>query len=67
MGTGAGIRISGSQRANVLQGTSDWKLLIFEFQIHQPQQEVELVAELRATAGQVQFDADKMRIVRVRK
>lgn len=66
-GTGAGIRISGSQRSNKLEGTSDWKLLVFQFTIEQPQQEVELVAELRATSGQVHFQADTMRLVKVRR
>jgi spore coat protein H len=66
-GTGAGIRISGRERTNSLVGTSDWKLISFEFTIDQPRQEVELVAELRATAGMVQFKEDAMRIVRVKK
>ncbi|HQR05996.1 MAG TPA: CotH kinase family protein [Gemmatales bacterium] len=66
-GSGAGIRISGSQRSNKLEGTSDWKLLIYQFTIEQPQQEVELVAELRAASGQVLFQTDSMRLVKVKK
>lgn len=66
-GTGAGIRISGSQRSNKLEGTGDWKLLVYQFTIEQPQQEVELVAELRAASGQVLFQTDSMRLVKVRK
>lgn len=67
IGQGAGIRISGSQRTNQLVGTSDWKLLVYEFKIDQPQQEVELIAELRATSGQVRFKEETMRLVKVRK
>lgn len=67
IGQGAGVRISGSQRSNQLVGTTDWKLLVFEFKIEQPQQEVELVAELRATSGQVLFKEETMRLVKVKK
>ena len=67
VGSGAGIRISGSQRTTKLEGTSDWKLMVYEFTINEPQQEVELVAELRATAGQALFKADSMRLVKVKK
>lgn len=66
-GTGAGIRISGSQRTNKLEGDSGWKLLIFEIKIDEPSKEVELIAELRATAGTVSFREDSMKLVRVRK
>jgi hypothetical protein len=65
-GTGLGIRLSGSQRVNKLDGTSNWAPLAHEFQIHAPTQEVELVAELRATAGQGFFDAGSLRLVRVK-
>jgi hypothetical protein len=66
-GIGAGIRLSGSQRTNKLDGTTNWTLLVHEFEIQAPMQEVELVAELRATAGQVFFDAGSLRLVRVGK
>ncbi len=67
VGSGAGIRISGNQRSNKLEGTSDWKLLVYQFTIEQPQLEVELVAELRATSGQVQFQEESMKLVKVKK
>jgi hypothetical protein len=67
VGAGAGIRISGNQRGNKLEGTSDWKLLVYQFTIEQPQLEVELVAELRATSGQVQFQEESMKLVKVKK
>lgn len=66
-GTGAGVRVSGSSRTNKLDGTSNWTLLTYEFQVEAPTQEVELVAELRASAGQVSFDASSLRLVRVAK
>lgn len=67
IGIGAGIRISGSQRTNQLEGTHDWKLLVYEFKIEEPTREVELVVELRATAGTVTFREDSLKLVRVRK
>ncbi len=66
-GTGAGLRISGSQRTNQLVDSSEWKLLFFEFKIEEPSREVELVAELRATSGTVYFREDSLKLVRVRK
>jgi hypothetical protein len=64
-GTGAGLRVSGSARTNRLDGTSNWMVLTHELQIQAPTQEVELVAELRATAGEVFFDASSLRLVRI--
>jgi hypothetical protein len=62
-GTGAGIRLSGGTRANKLDGTAGWTLLSHSFEVHGAQQEVVLVAELRAAAGQAAFDAASLRIV----
>jgi len=64
-GTGAGVRISGSSRTNKLEGTSNWTPLAHEFQVQAAMQDVLLVAELRAAAGKVVFDAASLRIVRV--
>lgn len=64
-GTGAGIRLSGGSRTNKLEGTANWTPLVHEFQIQAPMQEVVLVAELRATAGQVTFETNSLRLVRV--
>ena len=63
-GEGAGVRISGSRRTNKLAGDSAWQKLEHEFEILPATQEVELVAELRATKGQVWFKADSLRLVR---
>ena len=61
-GKGAGLRISGGQRANAIEGDSAWKPLAHEFET--PGGEVRLVAELRATKGEVWFDG--LRLVRLK-
>jgi hypothetical protein len=66
-GSGAGLRLSGGSRTNKLDGTANWTLLTHEFEVQAPTQEVELVAEMRATAGEVFFDASSLRLVRVAK
>ena len=79
-GTGAGLRISGSQRGNGLQGTHDWTSLSIEFEVgpgkkaqDDPEpdnqdnslQEVSLVAELRADSGEVEFDLESLKLKRL--
>lgn len=64
-GTGAGVRVSGANRTNSLTGTSNWKVLQFEFETADDLREVELVAELRATAGEVWFEAKSLRLKRL--
>lgn len=66
IGTGVGLRISGSQRTNKLDGTSKWTTLSHEFRIQAPTQEVELVAELRATEGKAFFDASSLKLLKIR-
>ena len=64
-GAGAGVRISGASRENRLEGTTDWTDLNFEFTVDEETRSVELVSELRATAGEVQFELGSMRLVRL--
>lgn len=64
-GSGVGLRISGANRTGVVNGTTDWKPVKYEFEILEPQREVELVAEIRATAGQVWFDKAALRLKRM--
>jgi hypothetical protein len=52
-GSGAGLRISGANRDNHLEGDSDWQTLSYDFEIEEPQGDVELVAELRASKGKL--------------
>ena len=65
--SGAGVRISGGQRAHKVVGTTNWQLVEHPIHTDQPVQELELVAELRATAGQAWFDAESLRLVRAGK
>ena len=63
---GAGLRIAGNVRqAPNLLGDSSWQLLAAQFQVEQTSREVELICELRASAGQAWFDLDSLRIVRL--
>lgn len=64
-GSGVGLRISGANRTNTFPGTSNWKPLDFEFEVVEELREVELVAEIRATAGQVWFARDSLRLKRL--
>lgn len=58
-GEGAGLRISGESRANRVVGDSDGKKLSYDFTVP-GEQEVVLIAELRASAGEVWFDSLKL-------
>jgi hypothetical protein len=62
-GRGAGLRISGTNRENELNGDEDWTPLGYEFNIEEPQAEIELVAELRATAGKLWLKSARLRKV----
>ncbi|MSU31432.1 MAG: hypothetical protein EXS25_01995 [Pedosphaera sp.] len=79
-GSGAGLRISGIQRENGLQGTHVWTSLSFEFEVGSGKtgqdetepanqdnnsQEVSLVAELRADSGEVEFDLESLKLKRL--
>ena len=52
-GKGAGLRISGGERENSLEGDSDWQTVGYDFEVVDALREVELVAELRATKGRL--------------
>ena len=54
-GPGVGLRLSGQNRETGLVGTTDWTELAWEFEVLEEQPEIELVAELRGTAGQAWF------------
>jgi hypothetical protein len=60
---GAGIRISGAERENRLTGTTGWVRLEFPFELLEPRP-VDLVVELKAKSGMVQFDAGSLKIRR---
>jgi hypothetical protein len=52
-GRGAGLRISGVNRQNSLSGDSEWQQVHYDFEVADEVGEVELVAELRATRGEL--------------
>ena len=63
---GAGLRISGEKnRANKLLGEAPWTRVQYSL-TNQVEDAVEFVCELRATRGQVWFDEDSLRLVKVR-
>ncbi|NBV22461.1 MAG: hypothetical protein EBS05_11160 [Proteobacteria bacterium] len=64
-GTGAGLRISGGQRKNKLVGDAGWTTLEHLIELNDTN-EIVLVAELRANKGEVWFDADSMKIERLK-
>jgi len=59
---GAGVRISGSPRLHCAKGTSDWRTVAHGFRVDDDSREVELIAELRASAGQALFDTESLRL-----
>ena len=63
---GAGLRIAGSERQSKgLLGNSEWRALSAEFEIMQERQEVELVCELRASAGEVWFGTKSLSLAQI--
>ena len=67
-GEGAGLRLASSRqpRANAVTGAAPWQNLSFQFEAGAPQADVELVCELRATKGEVWFDLDSLKLVRLK-
>ena len=63
-GTGAGLRISGGKRGNRVDREAAWTPLAYEFTLDDPAT-VEFVAELRATAGRVDFNAESLAVLRL--
>jgi hypothetical protein len=61
-GLGAGLRSSGANRENMRTGTTDWNEQFYEFEVTDVPREIELVAELRATAGEVWFELESLRL-----
>ena len=65
-GPGAGLRISQQSRTNSLISDKTWTRVAFEFEAASPDDEVDLVCELRAQKGEVWFDADSLQLVRIK-
>ena len=64
---GAGLRVTGFPRREPgnLTGDRHGSPLQVEFQVGGAEQDVELVCELRARAGEARFDLDSLRLVRL--
>jgi len=64
---GASLRVAsgGTEGSRGVTGTSLWQELATEFEVVEAEREVELVCELRASAGDVWFDRDSLKLVRV--
>jgi hypothetical protein len=63
-GNGAGLRVSGDKRTQLIIGDAPWTQLEHEFEVLQGGEEKELVCELRARQGEVWFDAASLRLIR---
>jgi hypothetical protein len=63
---GAGVRLAGGVRQNHVEGSGDWQTATHSFEVGDDLREVELVAELRSTAGSALFDAAWLRVVKVK-
>jgi hypothetical protein len=63
---GAGLRVAGGVRdTRGLAGDSDWRPLSAQFAVTEETQAVELLCELRASAGTVWFQLDSLRLVQL--
>jgi hypothetical protein len=67
-GVGVGLRISGSEqpRTNTLTGDQTWTKLAYEFDAASPDDEIDLVCELRAQRGEAWFDLESLKVVRLK-
>jgi hypothetical protein len=63
-GNGAGLRVSGSKRAQQIIGDAPWTQLEHEFEVMVGGEDKELVCELRARQGEVWFDLASLRLIR---
>ena len=64
---GAGLRVSVAKQASPhqLAGDTPWTKSEIEFVLAAPETEVELMCELRASAGEAWFDLESLRLVRL--
>lgn len=62
---GAGLRVGGrEERSAGLTGTTGWKLLEVRFEVRESEEEVGLICELRASAGEAWFDERSLCLMR---
>lgn len=58
---GAALRLSGGDHLRLFTGDTEWTEFVHPFQIHDPR-DIELVAEIRAHAGETWFDLKSMQL-----
>ncbi len=61
---GAGLGVSGEPRAQNLLGTNEPRVLVHRFTVREDRRRIELVLELRASAGEAVFDLDSLSLKR---
>ncbi|MCX8156156.1 MAG: CotH kinase family protein [Verrucomicrobiae bacterium] len=65
LGAGAGLWAVGKPaRDQGMDGTADWQVLAYNFEVTLDWEEVELVCELRAKGGEAWFDVPSLRLLR---
>jgi spore coat protein H len=64
-GTAVVLRISGARDVEAIQADNGWVKCGYEFEVEEAIADIELVAEMRPAAGEVWFDANSLKIVRV--
>jgi hypothetical protein len=66
---GAGLRVSGVRNAQPyrLIGNAEWTDHAVEFEVNAAEQEIELICELRARAGEAWYDRESLRVRRIEK
>jgi hypothetical protein len=63
---GAALRVAGrSQNSANIAADSAWRRLEVDFQVESNEEDVELVCELRASAGEAWFDKDSLRLMQL--
>lgn len=62
---GVTLRVSGERAAPIIASAADWTTLTYDFDVS-GLLDTELVCELRASRGTVVFDADSLRLIRLK-
>jgi hypothetical protein len=62
---GASLRISGGFPGQRLSGNNDWTRIAYVFEIQDAVGDVELVCDFRAAKGEVWFDLESLKLIRL--
>ncbi len=64
---GVGLRVAGREQCSAeLMGTTGWERLQTRFEVHALEEEIVLICQLRASAGEARFDKRSLCLVRER-